>query len=216
MSREFSYIRRRGRMTKAQARGLQELQAQYAVTVEAAAAMAAQQPATESMGLEVGFGMGDALLDWARQSPSWRLLGVELYQPGIGALAGRLAKAEIDNVGIVEAPAQILLRALPAACLQQVRIFFPDPWPKKRHHKRRLVQQEFVADLARVLRPGGLLWIATDWAPYAAWIRDVLAGESKLVTASPAVARNATKFEVRGIGLGHQIEELILQRLTVA
>ena len=127
------------------------------------------------MGVEIGFGMGQALLDWAEQAPDMALFGIELYQPGIGALADALCKREIGNVAIVDMPAEDVFVQLSDASVREVRIFFPDPWPKKRHHKRRLIQPGFIAQLERVLEPGGVLRIATDWQPYAEWIEACLA-----------------------------------------
>ena len=178
---------------------------------------------TTPVGIEIGFGMGQALLHWAHQSPDWQLLGIELYQPGIGALADRLIGRELTNVRIIEAPAQQVLAQLPDDCLREARIFFPDPWPKKRHAKRRLVQPDFVGQLARVVAAPGRVCLATDWTAYAHWIRTCFAGVSQFqlevdATRMPGAAstneglsdtRPTTKFEQRGEGLGHTIYDLV-------
>lgn len=168
------------------------------------------------LGLEIGFGMGQALLDWAERAPDWNLLGLEIYAPGVGSLLLGLAERNLRNVRAIEAPAEVVLdRHLAATLLDEVRIFFPDPWPKARHHKRRLVQPAFVASLAERLRPGGVLWLATDWAPYSDWMRAVLAGEPRFepLAAEAAGARVETRFEARGLRLGHRIADLRYRRL---
>jgi tRNA (guanine-N7-)-methyltransferase len=171
--------------------------------------------------------MGQALLHWAQASPEWRLYGVEVYQPGIGSLMLGLEREGLDNVRIFDAPAEdVLERAFASASLDEVRIFFPDPWPKKRHHKRRLVQPEFVRLVADRLRPGARLWLATDWEAYAHWMLDVLEAEPLLENqagpaafAGPAAGpgpagakRVETRFEARGKRLGHRVWDLLYQR----
>lgn len=213
-----AYTRRRGRITNAQERGLGLFVERY----EADAADVNRAAGHSRIGIEVGFGMGDALLEWL-QNWEGQLFGIELYQPGIGSVCDALARQAITNVKVIDAPAQEVVQNLDDACIDEIRIFFPDPWPKKRHHKRRLIQPPFVADLARVLRPGGALRVATDWSPYADWIRGCVAGVDGLVIeldqiraafqgTSAAVGREATKFESRGERLGHDIHDLVYRR----
>ena len=114
--------------------------------------------------------MGVELACWARELPDALILGIELYQPGIGSLFSKLVNEGIENVRVIEAPAQSVIGELPNSSVDEIRILFPDPWPKKRHHKRRLVQKEFICQAKRVLVEGGRLQIATDWKPYADWI----------------------------------------------
>jgi tRNA (guanine-N7-)-methyltransferase len=211
--REHSYIRRRGRLTKAQARALDEYSAGYAIAPEQILVIAGAQP----VGIEIGFGMGHALLRWAAEAAHWQLFGIELYQPGIGALTDGLQRAEIGNVHILEYPAQAVFASLPSACVDEVRIFFPDPWPKKRHHKRRLIQPQFVDELARVVKASGLVRIATDWTPYAKWIRECFSASEHFslqldrvrpaADASSEEVRGVTNFERRGERLGHDIAD---------
>ena len=208
MTDEYNYIRRRGRFTKGQTRGLTVALPRYRGGPENIVQASSAAP----VGLEIGFGMGHALIDWAAERPDWQLFGVELYQPGIGALAARLAQLEYANVTIVEVPAQVVVAALPDAVIDEVRIFFPDPWPKKRHHKRRLIQPEFVAELARVVKPGGVVWLATDWEPYAEWMQAVFADNDRFQPQQVATPRDTTKFERRGQRLGHKISDLIYSR----
>jgi tRNA (guanine-N7-)-methyltransferase len=208
-------------MTKGQARALRELVSAYLDDgVEAVPGV--------PLGIEVGFGMGDALVDWAQRSPAWRLYGIDLYQPGIAALAEHLHRLELQNVRILEQPAQLVLRTLAPACVDEVRIYFPDPWPKKRHFKRRLIQPAFVDSLARALKPGGVVRLATDWTPYAEWIREAFqdcrdlqnvrdlvqpgAAQTGDPPADPDDHRPQTKFEDRGRRLGHPIHDLAYQR----
>lgn len=213
-----TYSRRRGRVTNAQERGL----GLFAERYRADAADVNSEARRSRVGIEVGFGMGDALLEWPEYWDG-RLFGIELYQPGIGSVCDVLARQEITNVKVIDEPAQQVLRNLDDACIDEIRIFFPDPWPKKRHHKRRLIQPQFVADLARVLRPGGTLRLATDWLAYADWMRDCLAGADGLVIeldqtraarqeAPAGVGREATRFETRGERLGHDIHDLVYRR----
>ncbi|MEC7378620.1 MAG: tRNA (guanosine(46)-N7)-methyltransferase TrmB [Pseudomonadota bacterium] len=209
----FSYIRRRGRFTQAQARAYENLVEQYRVTPEHLIAHSGP------IGLEIGFGMGAELLAWAQQSPDWYLCGVELYQPGIGAMLTRLKSRQLPNVGLIDQPAQLVLAALPAECLSEVRIFFPDPWPKKRHFKRRLVQVPFVMELQRVIKPGSVVRLATDWEDYGEWMVEqfeqvpgfqLLKDQTrKAHAAEDAAVRSTTKFEARGERLGHDIRDLV-------
>lgn len=226
-SQEFlqhNYIRRHGRMTRAQSRALQELAGQYRITAQQIQTLAGTRPVGTPIGLpigiEIGFGMGQALLAWATNEPGWQLFGVELYQPGIGALADGLHCAELENVRIVEQPAQQVLAALDEGVVSEIRIFFPDPWPKKRHFKRRLIQPEFVTMVARTLENGGRLRLATDWLEYAQWMRECLAHQPELelqlnncrsagTDILAGAGRATTKFERRGERLGHDIHDLV-------
>ena len=163
--------------------------------------------------------MGQELLSWAQLAEHDHYLGIELYQPGVGALLAGLQTLDLDNVLSIERPAQVVLQALPERSVAAIRIFFPDPWPKKRHHKRRLIQPDFVAQIARVLKPAATVHLATDWQPYAEWMAECSA-ESELLEqdlASQAEAREApraTKFERRGLRHGHQITDLIYRKLA--
>lgn len=214
------FIRRRGRMTAGQTRAFQTLD-DYRLNPDAGALDSAACYGREApLGLEIGFGMGQALLDWAQQRPDWNLLGIEIYQAGIGALLLGLEREGLSNVRVVEAPAEAVLeRMLGSASLDEVRIFFPDPWPKSRHHKRRLIAPAFVDLLADRLRPGGLLWLATDWVPYADWMLAVLEQQPLLCNeagagnfAAIAPERVQTRFEARGLRLGHEVRDLCYRR----
>jgi tRNA (guanine-N7-)-methyltransferase len=172
------------------------------------------------LGVEIGFGMGHALAAWAAAAPDWNLLGIEVYEPGIGALLLALKQASLDNVRVAEADAAAFLaEAMAPASIDELRVFFPDPWPKKRHHKRRLIQDEFVALAASRLKAGGRLLLATDWQPYAEWMLEVLE-RSTLENLAPsgsgfaprAPERIVTRFEARGERLGHDVWDLSFRR----
>ena len=165
------------------------------------------------IGVEIGFGMGQALLDWAAAEPRMNLAGIEIYEPGIGALLAGIERRELSNLRVLWGEAEELLEAkFQPASIAEIHIWFPDPWPKKRHHKRRLIRPEFAALLAGRLEPGGNLRIATDWAPYADWIGEVLAAEPALKPVAAAGERPETRFEARGRRLGHAIREFHVQR----
>ena len=199
-------------MTQGQRRALAELAPRYLVDPEPK-----QWPEVfgrnAPLGVEIGFGMGQATLDWAASQPQLNIVGIEIYQPGIGALLAGIERLGLANLRLLEGDATLLLDGkFEAGSLDEVRILFPDPWPKKRHHKRRLIQPGFVRLLASRLRPGGRLLLATDWAEYAEWMREVLAAETSLTVAPASGERPATRFEDRGRRLGHRIHDLAYQR----
>lgn len=207
-------------MTRGQHRALDELAASRVFAVGEAGpdwpeVFGRQAP----LGVEIGFGMGQALLSWAQHQPDWNLLGIEVYQPGIGALLLGAQRDGLDNLRVLEGDAEQAFAAnIAPDSLDEVRIFFPDPWPKKRHHKRRLVQPAFITLLASRLKPGGRLLLATDWEPYAHWMLEVLAAEPQLENLSPvgfaqrAPERVITRFEARGTRLGHDVWDLAFRR----
>jgi tRNA (guanine-N7-)-methyltransferase len=209
-------------MTRGQTRALTE-QAQALIPehepgpVDWTARFGRQAP----LGLEIGFGMGQALLDWAESAPELNLLGVDVYRPGIGALLLGKAARQLDHLLVIEADARLALATLLAPdSLSEVRIFFPDPWPKKRHHKRRLIQAPFVALLASRLKVGGRLRLATDWGPYAEQMLAVLEAEPLFASESDGgfaprfAGRPVTRFEQRGQRLGHAVWDLAYRRCT--
>lgn len=172
-----------------------------------------------ALGLEIGFGSGQALLDWAESAPDWNLLGIEVYEPGIGSLLKGLTERSLGNVRVLSEDALVVLgsRIAPGS-LDEVRIFFPDPWPKKRHHKRRLVSPAFAAMLVSAMRPGARLRLATDWQEYAEQMLAVLNAEPGLSNdagdgyAPRFEGRNVTRFEARGQRLGHAVWDLCFSR----
>ncbi len=214
-----SYVVRAGRMGSGQKRALDELAPRWVLPfrdapLDLAAAFGRQAPVV----LEIGFGMGDATAAIAQARPGTDFLGVEVHPPGVGALLQRIEALALTNLRIVQHDAvEVLERMIAPASLAGVHVFFPDPWHKKRHHKRRLVQPPFVALLASRLAPGGYVHCATDWQPYAEQMLEVLRAEPALVNTAPAYAerpayRPPTKFEQRGVKLGHGVWDLVFTR----
>ncbi|MEM7219975.1 MAG: tRNA (guanosine(46)-N7)-methyltransferase TrmB [Pseudomonadota bacterium] len=215
------YVRRRGRMTRGQARALETLQTRFVIEPQDTSFedySADREPAP--LGVEIGFGMGQALAEWALERQDWRLLGIEVYQPGIGSLLLQLEEAGATNVRVLEADArEIFERWLPAASVREIHIYFPDPWPKKRHASRRIVQPDTLAVFANALEPGGLLHLATDWQSYAEWMLECAQGEPRLRNLAAGFAprpddRPVTRFEARGQRLGHDVWDLKLERVA--
>jgi tRNA (guanine-N7-)-methyltransferase len=167
--------------------------------------------------LEIGFGMGDTTAEIAAANPGSDYLGVEVHTPGVGSLLARIAAMELANVRVIQHDAvEVLERMLAPASLDGAHIFFPDPWPKKRHHKRRLVQPPLVALLASRMKPGAYLHAATDWEDYASQILEVLSAEPLLANTVEGFAprpayRPLTKFENRGLRLGHHVWDVIFR-----
>lgn len=168
--------------------------------------------------LEIGFGMGETTATIAASNPECDYLGIEVHTPGVGALLKRIGEAGLDNVRIIQHDAvDVLEHMLPDTCLDGAHIFFPDPWPKKKHHKRRLVQSGFIHLLSRKLKPDGYLHLATDWEDYARRMLDVLLAEAGLINTchdfAPRPAwRPLTKFERRGLKLGHGVWDLLFRK----
>ena len=171
-----SFVRREGRLTGAQQRALDSLWPRYGVdyreqVLDLEALFGRHAPCT----LEIGFGDGRALAAMAERHPEWNFLGIEVHRPGVGGLLLRIEELELANVRVICHDAvEVLAHDIPDAALDAVQVFFPDPWPKKRHHKRRLIQAEFVQLIRRKLRLGGRLHLATDWEHYAAHMMDVM------------------------------------------
>ena len=167
--------------------------------------------------LEIGFGMGEATAQIARKLPDMDFLGIEVYPAGVGSLLRRIEEGGLQNIRIVQHDAVEVVRAMLApGSLAGIHVFFPDPWPKKRHHKRRLLQVEFARLLSSRLRPGGYLHVATDWDEYAEWILEVL-GHTELENTAARYAprppyRPLTKFERRGLALGHAVHDIVFRR----
>lgn len=215
-----SFVLRQGRMTDGQRKALDNLWPRYGLEAaqpfEAATAFGREAPLI----LEIGFGNGESLLEQASQHPEWNFVGVEVHAPGIGHLLGELDKRGLTNVRVYRADAiQILEERIPDAGLDGIHLYFPDPWPKKRHHKRRIVNDDFVALIARKLRPGGFFHAATDWDDYALWMLEHLnrclelantAADGRFV--EKAGRRPLTRFERRGTRLGHGVWDLLYKR----
>lgn len=215
-----SFVRREGRLTAAQKNALDMLWSHYGITYlghnidfDNAFGRKAERI------MEIGFGNGEALLALTQQYPEKDFIGIEVHRPGVGQLLSALEQRRMTNVRLFCHDAiDILQNGIPDNSLNAVHLFFPDPWPKKRHHKRRIVQPPFVDTLYRLLCAGGLFYIATDWTDYAEHIRQVLAsysGFKPVDSSAPRLSlmqRPATKFERRGRKLNHPIHDLIYQK----
>lgn len=213
-----SFVVRAGRMGTGQQKALDTLGSQF-VLPYAEASLDQQEVFRRSAPwvLEIGFGMGDATAAMARNSPEKDFLGVEVHTPGVGALLKHLGEQSLTNVRIIQHDAvEVLTHMIKPGALSAAHIFFPDPWHKKRHHKRRLIQPPFVSLLASRLAPGGILHCATDWEPYAMQMMKVLQDEPCLRNTAEGFAprpdiRPLTKFENRGLRLGHGVWDLVFE-----
>ena len=218
-----SYVLRAGRMGSGQVRAFDQFGPQFLVPyrperLDVQAAFGRRAPLI----LEIGFGMGDATAKIAQGRPNDNFLCCEVHEPGVGALLKRCGEEAIGNIRIVRHDAvEVMNNMLGEDSLDGVHIFFPDPWHKSRHHKRRLIQPAFVQRLAQHIRPGGYLHLATDWQPYAAQMMQVLRAEPLLTNMGDAAQegfahkpdyRPLTKFENRGLKLGHGVWDLVFQR----
>ncbi|WP_038209941.1 tRNA (guanosine(46)-N7)-methyltransferase TrmB [Xenophilus azovorans] len=214
-----SFVRRAGRTTEAQARAYADWGPTYLLPyreapLDFAAAFGRQAPTV----LEIGFGMGEATAHIAAVRPQDDFLCCEVHEPGVGALLKRAGEQGLGNIRIVAHDAvEVLQHMVPPASLAGVHIFFPDPWHKKRHHKRRLVQPPFVRQLAEHLATGGYIHCATDWQPYAEQMLEVLSAEPLLANTAAGFApkpdyRPLTKFENRGLRLGHGVWDVVFRR----
>lgn len=168
--------------------------------------------------LEIGFGMGETTARIAAQHPENDYLGIEVHSPGVGGLLKRMAEIGLTNVRVIQHDAaEVIESMISPASLDGVHVFFPDPWPKKRHHKRRLIQPPFVGLLASRMKRGAYLHAATDWEDYANQILEVLSAEPLLVNTADGFAprpewRPQTKFEARGLRLGHRVWDIVFRR----
>jgi tRNA (guanine-N7-)-methyltransferase len=210
-----SYVLRAGRITAAQSRALAELWPLFGVeacqeTLDFKALFGRDAPRS----VEIGFGNGELLVEMASAAPDQDFLGIEVHEPGIGHCLLEIERRGLKNVRLIRRDAVDVLREqIPAASLARVQLMFPDPWPKKRHHKRRIVQAEFLAQVARALQPGGEFHVATDWPPYAEHIAATLQECREFeVIAAGSPARQPTRFERRGQRLGHAVWESRFRR----
>jgi len=211
-----SFVLRAGRMGPGQERALKELGPRYLLPyapqpLDLDATFGRSAPRV----LEIGFGMGDATAQVAAAQPGTDFVGIEVHAPGVGALLKRIGEQGLANLRLIQHDAvPVLEHMIPPHSLAGVHLWFPDPWHKKKHHKRRLVQPAFVALLASRLAPGGTLHCATDWQPYAEQMLELLSATPGLANTADGYAprpasRPLTKFEARGLGLGHGVWDLV-------
>lgn len=217
-----SFVLRQGRITPAQERAFDEHWLRYGLEFQGclqdfSSIFARRAPLV----MEIGFGNGEQLLHSACAEPDKNFIGIEVHRPGVGRLMNALDNEKIRNVRVYNHDAvEVLEHEIPSAILSEARIYFPDPWPKKRHHKRRLIQKDFLALLATRMTPHGLLHLATDWEEYAEHMIEILhstpqwrncAPTGDSVTCPPW--RIATHFEKRGMRLGHGVWDLVYERI---
>lgn len=216
-----SFVRREGRLTTGQQHNLDALWPKYGLALPQFAYDWAQIFGRDSIRtLEIGFGAGEVLTDLVTRHPEQDFIGIEVYRSGVGRLLGALDQTGAGNARVFCNDAvDVLARAFADASLDSVLLYFPDPWPKKRHHKRRIVQPRFADEIARVLKPGGMWRLATDWQHYAEWMREMLdvhpafinTGDSDGFVSQPP--RCGTRFEARGQRKGHAVFDLAYQRM---
>lgn len=211
-----SYVLRQGHFSNAQRQAYESLLPDYGIPYSAEP-ISFEKIFSRSAPriLEIGSGMGETTISIANQQPEKDYLAIEVHAPGIGSLLDKAHKLQLENLRVIPHDAvAVVQHMLPDESLDGVHIFFPDPWPKARHHKRRLIQSDFVALLCKRIKSGGYLHIATDWENYAEHILHVLSNEKQLVNTAVDYAprpsyRPLTKFEQRGLRLGHAIRDLI-------
>ncbi|KAA0017189.1 tRNA (guanosine(46)-N7)-methyltransferase TrmB [Salinicola corii] len=218
-----SYVLRAGRMTAAQERGLKDAWPKWGLTLadgrqDLEQLFGRQAPCV----VEIGFGMGKSLVEQAERHPETDFIGIEVHAPGVGKLLDEADKRGLTNLRVYREDAlAVLADCLPEASIDTLQLFFPDPWPKKKHHKRRIVQLPFVELVRSRLEPGGKLHMATDWQGYAEFMAEVMAEAPGFINTAPVATapfverpdfRPLTKFEQRGERLGHGVWDLIYRR----
>jgi tRNA (guanine-N7-)-methyltransferase len=214
-----SFVLRQGRMSPAQHHAYDTLMPRYGIAfadqpLDFTAAFGRAAPVI----LEIGCGMGETTARIAAAMPERNFLGVEVHTPGVGALLKLIDANALTNLRVIQHDAvEVVQHMIPADSLAGVHLFFPDPWPKARHHKRRIVQAPFIKLLASRLAPGAYLHCATDWEPYAQWMLEVLSSEPALQNTAHDFAprpatRPVTKFETRGVKLGHGVWDILFTR----
>jgi tRNA (guanine-N7-)-methyltransferase len=225
-----SYVKRAGRTTTGQAKAFEVWGPQYLIqyapeplNIAKAFALNGQEASPAPVILEIGFGMGEATAHIAKVRPQDHFLCCEVHEPGVGALLKRIGEQDIHNIRILQHDAvEVIDNMLPLSSIDGVHIFFPDPWHKSRHNKRRLIQTPLIAKLAARLKPGAYIHCATDWEPYAVQILEVLSAEPLLKNNADATNggyaqkpdyRPLTKFENRGLKLGHGVWDVVFQRV---
>jgi len=214
-----SFVIRKGRLTKAQAAAMDNLLPKYGIQYQEDQLL--DLPTDKPTWLEIGFGNGDALIDMATRYPDNDFIGIEVHEPGVGQALMGIDASGLTNVNIIQHDAmEVLQHMVPEASLQRVLLFFPDPWRKKRHFKRRIVQTEFIELVADKLEPDGVLHCATDWQDYAEWMLEKinvcerLKNQSDTDEDSPRPEwRTKTRFEQRGERLGHNVADLLYTRI---
>src|SRR3954463_14405110 len=206
-----SFVLRQGRMSPGQARALTDAWPAYGIDyapalIDFASAFGRRAPVV----LEIGFGMGETTAQIAAAQPQCDFVGIEVHGPGVGAMLARIEALGLRNVRVIRHDAvEVVAHMIPLAALAGLHVFFPDPWPKKRHHKRRLLQPAFISLIATKLVPGGVVHLATDWPEYAEQMAALSEASACFASSDAAlITRPATKFEQRGRRLGNPVRDL--------
>ena len=215
-----SFVIRGGRLTDSQRKAIDAYWQEYVIEYDGQKLdLNTLFPRPAPVTIEIGFGMGDSLLEMAAATPEQNFLGIEVHKPGVGKLLHGIAERGLTNLRVICHDAkEVMTHSLDKESVQRFLIFFPDPWHKKRHNKRRLVQADFVRQLSELLVPGGRLHLATDWQPYAEHMLKVLEADPVLVNSNGAgqywesPERPETKFERRGQRLGHGVWDLLYHK----
>lgn len=219
-----SFVIRNGRLTDGQKKALDALYPAYGLKYRAEPVNLAEIYGNDHpVWLEIGFGDGESMLEMANARPETNFLGIEVHAPGVGHLLHQVRLHGLENIRVIRHDAiEVLENMIAPDTLDRVLVLFPDPWPKKRHHKRRIVQPEIVALIEAALAPGGRLHCATDWAEYATHMLEVLENREKLGNCADQASegyclrpgyRPLTKFEKRGLRLGHEVADLLFEKL---
>jgi tRNA (guanine-N7-)-methyltransferase len=208
-----SFVRRAGRITAKQQHALQEYWADHGVSVTGPVlSLPTLFGCAAPCILEIGFGMGEGLLTQAVTHPDYHFIGIDVHKPGVGKLLAGIAEHKLSNVKVFCGDAvEVLQQRIPNHSCNAVLLFFPDPWPKKKHHKRRIVQPDFIQLITAKLLPHGILHIATDWQDYAMHIEHTLSLQTELQRCdhNPWLTRSTTRFAQRGVRLGHALWDFI-------
>jgi|TARA_B110000238_G_C16119463_1_gene436439 tRNA (guanine-N7-)-methyltransferase len=214
-----SFVIREGRFTSAQKKAWSELWPKYGIPDKELDKIVPNDWFNKSQPviLDIGFGSGDSLISLAQQRPDFNFMGVEVYRPGIGAVLQKIDKQELDNIRVINADVMPLLKSkLAEDLITGVMVWFPDPWPKTKHHKRRLIQQEFLQEIERVMLANGILHLASDWQPYIKFMIKHTAEVKNFIATNSSInplklVRPPTRFEQRGLRKGHEVTDLIYQ-----
>ena len=214
-----SFVLRQGRVSNAQQRACDTLLPRYGIPFsQGEIDLDREFGRSAPKILEIGFGMGETTAEIAAKHPENDYLGIEVHTPGVGSLLKRIAELGLDNVRVIQHDAvEVLTHMITLSTFDGMHIFFPDPWPKKRHHKRRLIQPAFVALLVERMKPGAYLHVATDWQEYAEQVLAVFSAEPRLRNTAESYAprpdyRPQTKFESRGLRLGHGVWDIVFRK----
>ena len=213
-----SYVKRSGRITPSQKSALEKLFPIYAITYDVDQGLLPEDFLcfqNESFVIDIGFGDGESLIELAKKNSASKFLGIEVYDAGIGHCLSLIKENNIENLKLVRGDAvQVISGGIKKESIDEINILFPDPWPKKRHHKRRLINNHFIDLISKSLKIGGLVNISTDWEDYAEHIKEKYQSSSAFKNKLSKIRSKATKFEKRGLSLGHKIFDFTYERIA--